>query len=107
MLDATFCKQAETPHLIAAARSVLNPLTSTPLEQELIERLEEATEFRKEHEAFLSVKDEYEFTASEIESLMEAHPASFTEITEMLQALSKADINDLAALNDLLTANQE
>ncbi len=102
MLSATFCQQAETPHLLAAARAKLDPLTSTPLETELLKRLED---LQGEHEVVQSYDVLADFDADELEALAYAHGAPITEMTKMMQALKAADIQTLKELNEVLATH--
>lgn len=102
VLDTTFCQQAETPHLIAAARASMNPLTSTPLETELLNRLED---LQGEHAAVESYDVLSDFDADELEALAYSHDASIVEMTKMMQALKAADIQTLKELNEVLATH--
>lgn len=104
MLDATFCTQADTAHLIAAARASMNPLTCTPLETELLNRLEN---LQGEHAAVESYDVLTDFDADELEALAYAHDASIVEMTKMMQALKAADIQTLKELNEVLATYKE
>lgn len=107
MLDATFCELAEPAHLIAAARASLNPLTSTPLELELLKRFEELHEEHAGIAPLQTLAWEHDFDADEVEALCESHPASIKEMTKLLSALNDAGVHDLSDLKPLLTATQE
>lgn len=102
MLDATFLELAEPAHLIAAARAKLDPLTSTPLELELLKRLED---LQGEHAAVESYDVLTDFDADELEALAYAHGAPITEMTAMLKALEQAGIHNLAQLNELIATH--
>lgn len=102
MLSATFCQQAETPHLIAAARANMNSLTCTPLETELLKRLED---LQGEHEVVQSYDVLADFDAGELEALAYAHGAPITEMTAMLKALEQAGIHNLAQLTELIATH--
>ncbi len=104
MLDATFCTQADTAHLIAAARASMNPLTCTPLETELLNRLED---LQGKHAAVESYDVLTDFDADELEALAYAHGAPITEMTAMLKALEQADIHNLAQLNELIATHSK
>lgn len=107
VLDAAFLSLAEPAHLIAAARSQINPLTSTPLERELLNRFEELHDEHAEATPFQTLAWEYGFSASELESLIESHPGSFECMTQLLTVLAAADINDADELKKLLTTTKE
>lgn len=107
MLDATFLSLAEPAHLIAAARSQINPLTSTPLELELLKRFEELHEEHAEAVPFQTIAWEFEVSPDELQELIQSHEGSIKTMTALLTALNDAQINDVSELNKLLTATQE
>lgn len=102
VLDATFCQQAETAHLIAAARASMNPLTCTPLETELLNRLEDLQDEHAEVESYDVLTD---FDADDLEALAYSHDASIVEMTKMMQALKAADIQSFKELNEVLATH--
>lgn len=95
-------------HLLASARAEMDPLTSTPLEIELLDRFEtlldrlapledEASELRQ----LADVLEEAECSTKDVEALLECHPADIKEQAKLLSALNDQDIHtfdELAAV---------
>lgn len=107
VLDAAFLSLAEPAHLIAAARSQINPLTSTPLELELLKRFEELHAEHAEAVPFQTIAWEYEVSPDELEGLIQSHEGSIKDMTALLSALNDAEINDVTELNKLIYTHTE
>lgn len=102
MLTENLMRSMDDGHLLAAARCELDPLTSTPLERELLDRFERCAPGISTVGDQMAVLDEYEVSADDLRELLEAHPASFHTCAQMLIALNDASITDLAKLKNAI-----
>lgn len=68
MLTAQLAKSMDDEHLLVSARAEIDPLTSTALELELLDRFERLLEHRK----VVALVEEYEINHDEIEALGKA-----------------------------------
>jgi len=131
MLTAQLAKSMDDEHLLASARAEIDPLTSTALELELLERFERLLDEASEHKPVADRLEEYEVGTDDVKAVIESHPASLKDQAALLSLLNDQDIHEpdqlkelleLAAkfralandagdfftrLNDLLTTNQE
>lgn len=131
MLTAQLAKSMDDEHLLASARAEIDPLTSTALELELLERFERLLDEASEHKPVADLLEEYEVGTDDVKAVIESHPASLKDQAALLSLLNGQDIHEpdqlkelleLAAkfralandagdfftrLNDLLTTNQE
>lgn len=131
MLTAQLMKSMDADRLVASARAEIDPLTSTPLELELLDRLETLLDEQEENKPIAELLDEYEVSTDDMKAVIESHPASLKDQAALLSLLNDQDIHepdqlkellDLAAkfralandagdfftrLNDLVTTNQE
>lgn len=134
MLTAQLAKSMDDEHLLASARAEIDPLTSTALELELLERFERLLDEASEHKPvadLLEYYEDYEVGTDDVKAVIESHPASLKVQAALLSLLNDQDIHEpdqlkelleLAAkfralandagdfftrLNDLLTTNQE
>ena len=131
MLTAQLAKSMDDEHLLASARAEIDPLTSTALELELLERFERLLDEASEHKPVADLLEEYEVDTDDMKAVIESHPASLKDQAALLSLLNDQDIHEpdqlkelleLAAkfralandagdfftrLNDLLTTNQE
>jgi len=131
MLTAQLAKSMDDEHLLASARAEIDPLTSTSLELELLERFERLLDEASENKPVADLLEEYEVGTDDVKAVIESHPASLKDQAALLSLLNDQDIHEpdqlkelleLAAefrdlandagdfftrLNDLLTANQE
>lgn len=131
MLTAQLAKSMDDEHLLASARAEIDPLTSTALEFELLERFERLLDEASEHKPVADLLEEYEVGTDDMKAVIESHPASLKDQAALLSVLNDQDIHEpdqlkelleLAAefralandagdfftrLNDLLTTNQE
>lgn len=124
MLTAQLAKSMDDEHLLVSARAEIDPLTSTALELELLERFERLLDEASEHKPVADLLEEYE-------AVMESHPASLKDQAALLALLNDQDIHEpdqlkalldtsdkfralandagdfFTRLNDLVTTNQE
>lgn len=131
MLTAQLMASMDDEHLLASARAEIDPLTSTALELELLERFERLLDEASEHKPVADLLEEYEVGTDDMKAVIESHPASLKDLAALLSLLNDQDIHEpdqlkelleLAAkfralandagdfftrLNDLLTTNQE
>jgi hypothetical protein len=131
MLTAQLAKSMDDEHLLASARAEIDPLTSTALELELLERFERLLDKASEHKPAADLLEEYEVGADDVRAVIESHPASLKDQAALLSLLNDQGIHgpdqlkkllELAAdfralandagdfftrLNELLTTNQE
>jgi hypothetical protein len=131
MLTAQLAKSMDDEHLLASARAEIDPLTSTALELELLERFERLLDEASENKPVADLLEEYEVGTDDVKAVIESHPASLKDQAALLSLLNDQDIHEpdqlkelleLAAkfralandagdfftrLNDLLTTNQE
>lgn len=98
MLTAQLIAGMSTEHLIAAAHAEQNPFTSTPLEIELLKRLEAAT--KPEFEDIREVVEEFEVDASALRRVCVATImfSCLDDSAEILDILSAAGITNTEAL---------
>ncbi|MHB1368657.1 MAG: hypothetical protein ACYCW7_00420 [Pseudomonadaceae bacterium] len=131
MLTAQLAASMDDEHLLASARAEIDPLTSTALELELLERFERLLDWASEHEPVADLLEEYEVGTDDVKAVIESHPASLKDQAALLSLLNGQDIHEpellkaeleLAAefralandagdfftrLTDLVTTNQE
>ena len=131
MLTAQLAKSMDDEHLLASARAEIDPLTSTALELELLDRFERLLDEASEHKPVADLLEEYEVATDDVKAVIESHPASLKDQAALLSLLNDQDIHEpdqlkaeleLAAkfralandagdfftrLNDLVTTNQE
>ena len=106
MLTAQTMALMDDEHLLASARAEIDPLTSTPLEIELLGRFESLLDEQVEDEAMRALLEEYEPAADDLRAVMESHPASLTEKAALLSLLNDQDVyypDQLAGLLDAIT----
>ena len=131
MLTAQLAKLMDDAHLLASARAEIDPLTSTALELELLDRFERLLDEASEHKPVADLLEEYEVGTDDMRAVIDSHPASLKDQAALLSLLNDQDIHEpdqLKALldtsdkfralandagdfyhrlNDLVTANQE
>lgn len=131
MLTAQLAKSMDDEHLLASARAEIDPLTSTALELELLDRFERLLDEASEHKPVADLLEEYEVATDDVKAVIESHPASLKDQAALLSLLNDQDIHEpdqlkaeleLAAkfralandagdfftrLTDLVTTNQE
>lgn len=131
MLTAQLMKSMDDEHLLASARAEIDPLTSTALELELLERFERLLDEASEHKPVADLLEEYEVGTDDVKAVIESHPASLKDQAALLSLLNDQDIHEpdqlkalldtsdkfralasdagdfFTRLNDLVTTNQE
>lgn len=131
MLTAQLAKSMDDEHLLASARAEIDPLTSTALELELLDRFERLLDEQHDNEGVRALSKEYELTADDMRAVIESHPASLKDQAALLSLLNDQDIHEpdqlkalldtsdkfralandagdfFTRLNDLVTTNQE
>ena len=131
MLTAQLMKSMDADRLLASARAEIDPLTSTALELELLERFERLLDEARENKPVADLLEEYEVGTDDVKAVIESHPASLKDQAALLSLLNDQDIyepyqlkalldtsdkfralaNDagdfFTRLNDLVTTNQE
>lgn len=131
MLTAQLAKSMDDEHLLASARAEIDPLTSTALELELLDRFERLLDEQHDNEGVRALSEEYELTADDMRAVIESHPASLKDQAALLALLNDQDIHEpdqlealldtsdkfralandagdfFTRLNDLVTTNQE
>jgi hypothetical protein len=89
-------------HLVASARAELDPLTSTPLELELLDRLETLLDEQSDNKPIADLLDEYEVSTDKMKAVIESHPASLKDQAALLSLLNDQDIYEPDQLKELL-----
>lgn len=131
MLTAQLAKSMDDEHLLASARAEIDPLTSTALELELLDRFERLLDEASEHNPVADLLEEYEVGTDDVKAVIESHPASLKDQAALLALLNDQDIHEpyqlkalldtsdkfralandagdfFTRLNDLVTTNQE
>lgn len=131
MLTAQLAKHMDDEHLLASARAEIDPLTSTALELELLDRFERLLDEASEHKPVADLLEEYEVATDDVKAVIESHPASLKDQAALLSLLNDQDIHEpdqlralldtsdkfralandagdfFTRLNDLVTTNQE
>ena len=131
MLTAQLAKSMDDEHLLVSARAEIDPLTSTALELELLDRFERLLDEQHDNEGVRALSEEYELTADDMRAVIESHPASLKDQAALLSLLNDQDIHEpdqlkalldtsdkfralandagdfFTRLNDLVTTNQE
>lgn len=131
MLTAQLVKSMDDEHLLASARAEIDPLTSTALELELLDRFERLLDEQHGNEGVRALTEEYKLTADDMRAVIESHPASLKDQAALLALLNDQDIHEpdqlkalldtsdkfralandagdfFTRLNDLVTTNQE
>ncbi len=110
MLTPQLMKSMDIDRLVASARAEIGPLTSTPLELELLDRIETLLDEADNQRPIADLLDEYEASADDIRALLGSHPASLKDQAALLSLLNDHGIEEpgqLKALIDLVSTNQE
>ena len=102
MLTAQLAKSMDDEHLLASARTEQDPLTSTPLELELIDRLEALLGKQRDTQPIADLIDEYEVSTDDMKAVIESHPASLKDQAALLSLLNDQDIHEPDQLKELL-----
>lgn len=102
MLTAQLMKSMNAGHLVASARAEIDPLTSTPLELELLDRLETLLDEQSTNQPIAELLDEYEVSTDDMKAVIESHPASLKDQAALLSLLNDQDIHEPDQLKELL-----
>jgi hypothetical protein len=102
MLTAQLAKSMYDEHLLASARAEIDPLTSTALELELLERFERLLDEASEHKPAAALLEEHEVGADDVRAVIESHPASLKDQAALLSLLNDQDIHEPDQLKKLL-----
>ncbi|MDD5176285.1 MAG: hypothetical protein PHQ05_07690 [Sterolibacterium sp.] len=102
MLTAQLAKSMDDEHLLASARAEIDPLTSTALELELLERFERLLDEASEHKPVADLLEEYEVGTDDVKAVIESHPASLKDQAALLSLLNDQDIHEPDQLKELL-----
>lgn len=102
MLTAQLAKSMDDEHLLASARAEIDPLTSTALELELLDRFERLLDEASEHKPVADLLEEYEVATDDVKAVIESHPASLKDQAALLSLLNDQDIHEPDQLKELL-----
>lgn len=102
MLTAQLAKSMDDEHLLASARAEIDPLTSTALELELLDRFERLLDEASEHKPVADLLEEYEVGTDDVKAVIESHPASLKDQAALLSLLNDQDIHEPDQLKELL-----
>ena len=102
MLTAQLAKSMDDEHLLASARAEIDPLTSTALELELLERFERLLDEASENKPVADLLEEYEVGTDDVKAVIESHPASLKDQAALLSLLNDQDIHEPDQLKELL-----
>jgi hypothetical protein len=105
ILEANLARNMTDEHFISALHCDAT-IMRTPIEIELIRRLESALDRLKPLDGFGELIEDYNITAAQFEALCEAPfvglRKSLDDITKVLRMLNDAEINDLDDLEQAL-----
>jgi hypothetical protein len=101
-MRAQLMKSMAIDHLVASARAEIDPLTSTPLELELLDRLETLLDEQEESKPLADLLDEYEVSTDDMKAVIESHPASLKDQAALLSLLNDQDLYTPDQLKELL-----
>ena len=102
MLTAQLMKSMDADHLVASARAEIDPLTSTALELELLDRLEKLLDEQSANQPVAELLEEYEVSTDDMKAVIESHPASLKDQAALLSLLNDQDIHEPDQLKELL-----
>lgn len=85
MLTAQLAKLMDDAHLLASARAEIDPLTSTALELELLDRFERLLDEASEHKPVADLLEEYEVGTDDMRAVIDSHPASLKDQAALRQ----------------------
>ena len=108
MLTPQLMACMDDAHLIRAAQAEWDDMTGTPLEEQLLCRLEAKTDEESEAAPLTALADEYGFSSEELKPLLECHPGSLEDMAALLKPLHEKnigadDLEILLAMNEFLT----
>lgn len=100
MLTPQIMKMMDTGHLVASARAEIDPLTSTPLELELLDRLETMLDEQSANQPLVDLLNDQDIREpDQLEELL--------DLANNFRALAP-DVGDLLTrLNDLVSTTKE
>ena len=107
MLTAQLAKSMDDAHLLASARAEIDPLTSTALELELLDRFERLLDEAGEHKPVADLLEEYEVGTDDMRAVIESHPASLKDQAALLSLLNDQDIHEPDQLKALLDTSDK
>ena len=107
MLTAQLAKLMDDAHLLASARAEIDPLTSTALELELLDRFERLLDEASEHKPVADLLEEYEVATDDVKAVIESHPASLKDQAALLSLLNDQDIHEPDQLKALLDTSDK
>lgn len=107
MLTAQLAELMDDAHLLASARAEIDPLTSTALELELLDRFERLLDEASEHKPVADLLEEYEVGTDDVKAVIESHPASLKDQAALLSLLNDQDIHGPAQLKALLDTSDK
>ncbi len=119
MLSANYLRQLDNTELVRIASHEVNDLTSTPLEVELLARLEPLidTDLRKvadEHDTdasyindLLEAIGDFQIEPGQLRQVLESHPSSLSEMASLLALLNDHDIHSRDQLEKLIAFSNE
>lgn len=92
----------DTAQLMRHAYVQQDEMVTSDLERELLRRLDKAERELAQVEGFLDLVDEYDVTCEEIRLVLESHPASCIQLSELLQELNDHDIQTRKDLKKII-----
>ena len=102
MLTVQLMKAMDDDHLLASARAEIDPLTSTALELELLERFERLLDEASENKPVADLLEEYKVGTDDMRAVIESHPAGLKEQAALLSLLNDQDIHGPDQLKELI-----
>ena len=107
MLTAQLAKAMDDEHLLASARAEIDPLTSTALELELLDRFERLLDEASEHKPVADLLEEYEVGTDDMRAVIDSHPASLKDQAALLSLLNDQEIHEPDQLKALLDTSDK
>ena len=107
MLTAQLAKLMDDAHLLASARAEIDPLTSTALELELLDRFERLLDEASEHKPVADLLEEYEVGTDDMRAVIDSHPASLKDQAALLSLLNDQEIHEPDQLKALLDTSDK
>ena len=107
MLNAMHLRTLSNEELVRIASHEVNDLTSSALEIELLSRLEQVIDTVEPAEELMALTTDYGIDNAQVRSLLESHPSSVSEMTDLLKALNDEDIHTVDQLKQLISFHKE
>lgn len=107
MLTAQLAKSMDDEYLLASARAEIDPLTSTALELELLDRFERLLDEASEYKPVVDLLEEHEVGTDDVKAVIESHPASLKDKAALLALLNDMDIYEPDQLEALLDTSEK